>query len=310
MKKNIISIIIPIYNEASVVQLFFSKLLKVIKKLNLYKFEIIVINDGSNDKSLNYLLNFKKKYKELIIVDLSRNFGKESALTAGIDLAKGNAVIPIDVDLQDPPELIIKMIKKWENGSEIVVAKRTNRDSDSFLKRTSASLFYFFINILSQTNIPRNVGDFRLMDKQVIEIIKKLSEKNRFMKGIFSWPGFKVDFVEYERHKRVKGKSNFNFIKLLGLAIEAITSFSVVPLKIISIIGFFGIAISFIFSLIIIYQKIFIEEFIVGYAFITILILFFGSIQLLCIGIVGEYIGKIYYEVKNRPLYVIKKIYK
>ncbi len=310
MKKKLISVIIPIFNEYHTISIFINKLSKIISSIKKYNFEIIFINDGSSDKSLDLLLNLKKKFKNIVIIDFSRNFGKESALTAGIDLSKGQAVIPIDVDLQDPPELITKMIKKWETGSLIVAAKRINRKNDNFFKRNSANFFYYLMNLLSNVNISKNVGDFRIMDRVVVDDIKKLNEKNRFMKGLFAWPGYNIEYIEYKRERRVAGSTKFNFFKLTRLAIEGLTSFSTAPLKIISLFGFFGIICSFVLSLIIIYQRLFTEYLVSGYAFLAIIILFFGSVQIFFFGIVGEYIGKIYFEVKNRPHYLIKKIYK
>ena len=230
-------------------------------------------------------------------------------MTAGIDMAVGSAIIPIDVDLQDPPNLIKKMIKQWESGSDVVLAKRKNRLNENFLKRISASFFYKIYSFFVGNSKISNVGDFRLIDKRVVDNIKNLKEKNRYMKGLLSWPGFSSAEISYTRNKRKAGKSKFTFLKLLNLGFEGVTSFSVLPLKFFTFIGFIGIIFSFFFAIIIFLQKIFYENFIEGYAFLILLILFFGSLQLLGIGILGEYIGKIYIETKNRPINIIKNRY-
>lgn len=307
----IISIIVPIFNEIDTLPFFFERLIKVINNNKNYIFEIVIINDGSYDESLSYIIKLNEQYKNIVIVDLSRNFGKEAALTAGIDTAIGDAVIPIDSDLQDPPELISKLIEKWENNNfDIIEAKRIDRKSDSFFKKISSALFYSLLNLISKNKISNNVGDFRLVSREVVNSIKKLNERNRYMKGILSWPGFQKSFIEYKRDKRVAGKTKFSFFKLLHLAIDGITSFSIAPLKIITFLGFVGLIISLIFAIIILFQKFFLNNLVTGYAFLILIILFFSSVQLLSLGVMGEYIGKIYFEVKRRPIYIIKKIYK
>ena len=304
-----ISIIAPFFNEEESLPIFLEEVLNIVKQLSEYNFEIIFIDDGSTDNSLVFLKEMAKENKNIIVLELSRNFGKEAALTAGIDIAVGSAIIPIDVDLQDPPILIKKMIKQWESGSDVVLAKRENRLNENFLKRISASFFYKIYSFFVGNSKISNVGDFRLIDKRVVDNIKNLKEKNRYMKGLLSWPGFSSAEIPYTRNKRKAGKSKFTFLKLLNLGFEGVTSFSVLPLKFFTFIGFVGIIFSFFFAIIILFQKIFYENFIEGYAFLILLILFFGSLQLLGIGILGEYIGKIYIETKNRPIYIIKNRY-
>ena len=304
-----ISIIAPFFNEEESLPIFLEEVLNIVKQLSEYNFEIIFIDDGSTDNSLVFLKEMAKENKNIIVLELSRNFGKEAALTAGIDIAVGSAIIPIDVDLQDPPILIKKMIKQWESGSDVVLAKRENRLNENFLKRISASFFYKIYSFFVGNSKISNVGDFRLIDKRVVDNIKNLKEKNRYMKGLLSWPGFSSAEIPYTRNKRKAGKSKFTFLKLLNLGFEGVTSFSVLPLKFFTFIGFIGIIFSFFFAIIILFQKIFYENFIEGYAFLILLILFFGSLQLLGIGILGEYIGKIYIETKNRPIYIIKNRY-
>ena len=304
-----ISIIAPFFNEEESLPIFLEEVLNIAEELGEYNFEIIFIDDGSTDNSLVFLKEKAKENKNIIVLELSRNFGKEAALTAGIDIAVGSAIIPIDVDLQDPPNLIKKMIKKWESGSDVVLAKRENRLNENFLKRISAIFFYKIYSFFVGNSKISNVGDFRLIDKRVVDNIKNLKEKNRYMKGLLSWPGFSSAEISYTRNKRKAGKSKFTFLKLLNLGFEGVTSFSVLPLKFFTFIGFIGIIFSFFFTIIILLQKIFYENFIEGYAFLILLILFFGSLQLLGIGILGEYIGKIYIETKNRPIYIIKNRY-
>jgi len=304
-----ISIIAPFFNEEESLPIFLEEVLNIIEELVEYSFEIVFVDDGSTDNSLVFLKEKAKENKNIIVLELSRNFGKEAALTAGIDIAVGSAIIPIDVDLQDPPNLIKKMINKWESGSDVVLAKRENRLNENFLKRISASFFYKIYSFFVGNSKISNVGDFRLIDKRVVDNIKNLKEKNRYMKGLLSWPGFSSAEIPYTRNKRKAGKSKFTFLKLLNLGFEGVTSFSVLPLKFFTFIGFIGIIFSFFFAIIILFQKIFYENFVEGYAFLILLILFFGSFQLLGIGILGEYIGKIYIETKNRPIYIIKNRY-
>lgn len=305
----IISIIVPFFNEEESLPIFLDEIYKVDDQATNYNFEIIFIDDGSTDNGLNFLKKIAKNNKNIIILELSRNFGKEAALTAGIDIAIGSAIIPIDVDLQDPPNLINDMIKKWESGFDIVLAKRNNRLNENLLKRLSASFFYKIYTLFVGDSKNSNVGDFRLIDRKVIDNIKNLKEKNRYMKGLLSWPGFSTSEITYTRNKRKAGKTKFTFLKLLNLGFEGITSFSILPLKFFTFIGFTGIVLSVLFAIIILLQKLLYDNFIEGYAFLILLILFFGSLQLFGIGILGEYIGKIYIETKNRPIYIIKNRY-
>ena len=305
----IISIIVPFFNEEESLPIFLDAIYKVDDQATNYNFEIIFIDDGSTDNGLNFLKKIAKNNKNIIILELSKNFGKEAALTAGIDIANGSAIIPIDVDLQDPPNLINDMIKKWESGFDIVLAKRNNRLNENLLKRLSASFFYKIYTLFVGDSKNSNVGDFRLIDRKVIDNIKSLKEKNRYMKGLLSWPGFSTSEITYTRNKRKAGKTKFTFLKLLNLGFEGITSFSILPLKFFTFIGFTGIVLSVLFAIIILLQKLLYDNFIEGYAFLILLILFFGSLQLFGIGILGEYIGKIYIETKNRPIYIIKNRY-
>lgn len=306
--KPTITLICPCYNEEAVIELFFNKITNILDKIDL-SYEIIFINDGSQDSTLIKLKNLKELYTTIKIINLSRNFGKESALTAGLDNALGEVIIPIDVDFQDPPELVEELIKEWQNGFDIVLAKRKDRTSDSFLKAFSAKYFYKFHNKISDVSIPENVGDFRLITKKVLEAIKQLPENQRFMKGIFSWVGFKTTTIEYKREVRKAGESSFNGWKLWNFAIDGITSFSTLPLRIWMYIGIVISFLSLIYGVIIIAKTLFFGVDVPGYASLMVSILFLGGIQLISIGVLGEYIGRIYLEAKKRPPYIIESIY-
>ena len=301
MKK--ITIVVPVYDEESNIEFFYKSLKKVI--FNNENYEILFINDGSTDNTLDEIKKIGKEDKRVKFINFSRNFGKESALTAGIEFAKGDCLIPIDVDLQDPPHLIIKLIENWEKGYDVVLAKRINRHSDSFLKRVTAYIFYKFFNNLSEIKIPENVGDFRLIDRKVINALKKLPETNRFMKGLFAWIGFNTIVIEYERPTRKRGSTKFNAFSLIKLALEGLTSFSVEPLRIWAYLGLFFSTSSFVYAFYILFRTVVYGIDTPGYASIIIGILFIGGLQLLGIGIIGEYIGKIYSESKRRPPFIV-----
>lgn len=304
----LISLICPCYNEEAVVELFLKEMNIVLGDIDK-SYEIVFVNDGSRDNTLEKLLHAKEKYKYIRIVNLSRNFGKEAALTAGLDQAKGEVIIPIDVDLQDPPALIKDFIAHWENGSEVVLAKRIDRSMDSFAKRMSAKLFYRFNNKISKVAIPENVGDYRLITRKVLQALQQLPESERFMKGLFAWVGFKTSVVEYKRDARIAGDTSFNGWKLWNLAIEGITSFSTFPLKVWLYMGFVVSLISFLYGIFIIFKTIFLGVDMPGYASTMTTILFLGGIQLIGIGVLGEYIGRIYMESKRRPTYIIENEY-
>ncbi|MDD5460761.1 MAG: glycosyltransferase family 2 protein [Methylococcales bacterium] len=304
-----ISIICPFYNEDQMVPLFFKELFDAIRVID-DEIEVICINDGSRDQTLNKLIeqkNIAPANVKIRILDFSRNFGKEAALTAGIDLAIGDAVIPIDTDLQDPPQLIPELIKKWREGFEVVLAKRCDRSSDTLIKRKTAQWFYKIHNKLSSPHIPENVGDFRLLDRAAVEALKQLPERERFMKGLFNWVGFKTAQVTYIRNGREAGKSKFAMAKLWNFALDGITSFSTVPLKIWSYLGFLISFFAFIYSSFIIVRTLVYGIDIPGYASLLVVMLFLGGLQLIGIGVLGEYLGRIYIETKNRPIYIIRK---
>lgn len=306
----IISLVVPCFNESDNIEPFYKScgsLFKDFKKK--YAFEIVFIDDGSADNTLKTLLTLSKNDKNIKVIEFSRNFGKEAALTAGLQMATGNAVIPIDVDLQDPLSLIPQMIYLWEKGAEVVLARRTDRMEDSWLKRVTSSIFYKLHNSISSIKIPNNVGDFRLMDESVVHVINQMPEQQRFMKGLFAWVGFKTVTLDYKRPSRYLGKSKFSGWKLWNFAIEGVTSFSSTPLRIWSYIGTIGALLALMYAGFTIFKTLYYGIDIPGYASLLVVVLFFGSLQLIGIGVLGEYLGRVYMESKNRPIYIIRKKY-
>jgi len=303
-----LSIICPCFNEEGTIKIFLEKLIPIMQGVQR-SYEIIFVNDGSTDNTLNVLLKAKSKNPQIRILNLSRNFGKEAALTAGLEHAMGEVVIPIDADLQHPPEIIIELIKKWEDGFDVVVAKRTVRTGEGVIKKLTAKYFYKFHNQISDVEIPYNIGDFRLMSRKVIEALKRLPENQRFMKGLFAWVGFNTAVVEYEQAPRAAGKTCYNGWKLWNFALDGITSFSTLPLRIWMYIGFLISFLSFLYGSAIVINTLILGVDTPGYASMITVILFLGGIQLIGIGILGEYIGRIYKETKRRPLYIIEKEY-
>lgn len=301
-----LSIIVPCYNEEDSIELFVTEVSR--KLLNVCEnFELIFIDDGSSDATLDVLKKIKKNPNyDISIISFSRNFGKEAAMAAGINVAKGQAVTFLDCDLQDPPELLELMIEKWRKGAEVVLAKRVDRSSDSFLKRFFAAAFYKVHNMLADVCIYENVGDYKLLDRRAVDALKTIKEKTRFLKGLTSWIGFKVDYVEYKRPERRVGQTKFTFWKLWNYAIEGITSFSSVPLRIWTYVGSFITLFAFFRGLYIIAKILIYGIEVPGYASLFVAIMFFGGVQLLTLGIIGEYISRIYIETKDRPLYIIK----
>lgn len=305
--KEKISIVVPFYNEEISINPFFDAIVPILKSTEM-EYEIVCINDGSRDHTLEKLLERKVEIPQITIIDFSRNFGKEAAVTAGLDFATGNCVVPIDCDLQDPPELILEMLKKWRSGFDVVLGKRIDRSDDTFFKRLTSWGFYKVCRQLMNIELPPNVGDFRLMDRKVVDEMKKMRERTRFMKGLFAYAGFKTTYVEYKRPERYAGRTKWNYWKLWNYAIDGITSFSTVPLKIMTYFGFLVMTLAFLRGLWIIGRVIFEGIDVPGYASLMVAILFFGGLQLMGLGIVGEYIGRIYTETKQRPIYIVKEI--
>lgn len=303
-----ISVVVPFYNEGAGVAHFYQEISTILNGLPQYHFELVCVDDGSSDSTLVQLIELSKQDARVQVIEFSRNFGKEAALTAGIDFASGDAVIPIDADLQDPPDLIGGMIELWNDGAEVVLAKRVDRSSDTALKRMSASAFYRIHNLLSsEAVIPENVGDFRLMDRVVVDALKRLPERQRFMKGLFAWVGFKTVTLEYSRSPRAQGETKFSGWRLWNFALEGITSFSLLPLKVWTYFGIVGAFCAFFYALYIIIRTLIFGVDLPGYASLLVVSLFFGSLQLISLGILGEYIGRIYFESKQRPLYIVRK---
>jgi glycosyltransferase involved in cell wall biosynthesis len=307
MAAKLVSIVVPFHNEAGGVDRFFQEVSSTLERVPDYTFEIICIDDGSTDATLAELLAVAERDTRLRVLELSRNFGKEAALTAGLDAARGEAVISIDADLQDPPELIPRLIEEWSRGADVVLARRTDRSRDSFLKRTSAELFYRLHNRVSSVKIPENVGDFRLLNRAALDALKALPERQRFMKGLFAWIGFRTATVDYARQPRASGESKFSGWRLWNFALEGITSFSTVPLRIWTYVGALGAMLTFLYALFIIARVLLLGVDVPGYASLLVAVLFIGSLQLLSVGLLGEYIGRVYLETKQRPVYVVRR---
>lgn len=305
--KKLVTLVAPFYNEALGTAEFFRRVQEVAKALPAYRFEIVAVNDGSRDDTWNELRKARAQYPNVHLVDLSRNFGKEAALTAGLDRATGDAVIPIDSDLQHPPELIQEMLEQWEAGAEVVLARRRDRQTDGPVQKLAATLFYRFHNVISNVHVPPGVGDFRLMDKRVVEALRKLPENHRFMKGLFAWVGFRTVTVLYSPAERAQGSSSFNLWKLWNFALEGITSFSTAPLRIWSYLGACVSAVALIYAGIIVLKTLLHGADVPGYASLMVGTLFLGGVQLIGIGVLGEYVGRIYNEVKRRPVYLVRE---
>ena len=299
-----LSILTPMYNEAGGLAEFFRSLEAALKPLDV-EYEIVCVDDGSSDDTLVRLRQHAERNPRIKIVVLSRNFGKEAAMTAALDYSNGDVALPMDADLQDPPELIGAMLAKWREGYQVVYAKRSSRKTDTLIKRKTARLFYKVFNRLSDIKIPEDVGDFRLLDRNVIEAIKALPEKDRFMKGLFCWPGVKHTVIEFERQARTHGTSKYNYWNLWNFALSGITSFSTFPIRAGIYLGLIVASLSFLFGLWVIFKTVIIGVDVPGYASLLVAVLFMGGIQLFFLGLLGEYIGRIYKEVKNRPLYLV-----
>ena len=303
-----VSIVVPLYNEAPNVDCLLERLESVCEQLDL-SYEIVCVNDGSRDKTLSYLIKYHHQNPSIKVINLSRNFGKEVALTAGLDYATGQTVVPIDADLQDPPELIGEMLENWRNGYDVVYAVRRSRQGESWLKKFTADSFYRVISSMSPVSIPRNTGDFRLMDRKVVDALKQLPERSRFMKGLFAWVGFKQTEIYYDRAPRYKGQTKWNYWKLWNFAIDGITSFSLAPLKVWSYVGLSLSILALIYASFLLLRTLIYGVDLPGYASIMVVVLFLGGIQLITLGVIGEYLGRVYEEVKGRPLYLVRDLY-
>ena len=299
-----LSVVAPCYNEQEVLELFFGRMDAVLSGLGL-DYEIICVNDGSRDATLAVLVAAQQRDPRIKVIDLSRNFGKETALSAGLDAATGDMIVPIDVDLQDPPELIADFVTAWEKGADVAYGVRVDRSADSAAKRVSAQGFYRFFNRISDVPLPYNAGDFRLMDRKVVEVLKQLPERNRFMKGLFAWVGFNQVGVDYVRPERAAGSSTWRYWKLWNFALDGLTSFSSVPIRIWSYVGFAAAVLAFIFAATIIGRTLLFGADVPGYPSIVVILLLSFGVQMLAIGTLGEYVARIYQEVTGRPLYIV-----
>ncbi|SPA29209.1 prophage-derived bactoprenol glucosyl transferase [Cupriavidus taiwanensis] len=305
----LLSLVVPCYNEAESISKFFDSVFPVLESIDALRFEIVLVNDGSTDDTLDQLIAHSHRDPRVRVLDLTRNFGKEAALTAGLDEALGDAVIPIDADLQDPPALIPELVRRWREGAEVVLAQRTSRACDSWLKRVTAGAYYRIHNRLSDQKLPVNVGDFRLMDRVVVNALKQMPERRRFMKGLFAWVGYRTVIVPYEREARSAGHSKFSGWRLWNFALEGITSFSTMPLRSWTYIGVAIALGAFGYGAFIVARTLVLGIDVPGYASLLSVLLFLGGIQLIGLGVVGEYVGRIYDEAKGRPIYLVRRRY-
>lgn len=302
-----LSIIIPIYNEEGNIDKLFSRLNQVIQKLNLREVEYIFINDGSKDRSLELIKTLAKRESSVKYINLSRNFGHQIAVSAGLDNSKGDAVVIIDADLQDPPELIEDLYKKLREGNEVVYAKRLSRQGEGAMKKFTAKLFYRILRNVTAINIPVDTGDFRIIDRKIVDVLKNMPEQQKFLRGQISWIGFNQTYVEYDRDERYAGKTGYTYKKMARLALDGITSFSNFPLKFATIAGFVVSGISFFMILYALYSRFISKDYEPGWTSLMLAVLFIGGIQLIGIGIIGEYISRMSANIRNRPLYIIQE---
>ena len=307
VKVPMLSIVVPVKNEEHAVAPFIARVGPILDQVCAKEeWEILFVDDGSTDATLPAIVTAHARDKRISALSLSRNFGKEAALSAGLDYARGKAIVPMDVDMQDPPEVLPEMVAKWREGHEMVFGVRRSRESDPFTKRLTAGLYYRAHNMVSSDKIPEHAGDFRLMDRSVVEVIRALPERNRFMKGLFAWAGFKQTAVEYDRAEREHGTTKFNYWKLWTLALDGITSASTIPLRIWSYIGALVALFAIAYATFLALDTMFFGNPVPGYASIMVSVLFLGGIQLISLGVLGEYVGRILTETKQRPLYVIR----
>ncbi len=302
-----ITILVPCYNEENSLDFLYERLQSTVAQLKGYDFRILLINDGSRDHTLLKMKELHLKDPAVSYVSLSRNFGKEIAMLAGLDFAEGDAVILMDADLQDPPELIPQMIREWEKGYDDVYARRRSRAGETWLKKASAHCYYRILRKFADIDIPADVGDFRLLDRQAVNALCSLREKQRYTKGLFSWIGYNKKELTFDREPRSTGHSKMNFLKLFGLAVDGITSFSVAPLRLASILGLFISTVAFIYLVFVIVKTLIFGDPVAGYPSMISIILFMGGIQLIVLGIIGEYVGRIFYEAKARPDYLVSE---
>lgn len=306
MKDKKLSVVIPIFNEEPNIELLYQRLRQVLESIS-YSWELIFVNDGSQDASGELVKKLREKDRRVKYIEFARNFGHQVAVTAGVNHAFGDMVVIIDADLQDPPELILDMIQKWEEGYEVVYAKRKKRKGETWFKLWTARMFYRILRKITNFDIPLDTGDFRLIDKKVAENLRNMPERSRFIRGMVAWSGFRTIGIEYEREERYAGETKYPFKKMLRFAIDGITSFSYFPLQLASYLGIFFSVISFIAILLVLYLHFFTHKTIHGWTSTILAVLFIGGIQLFTLGIIGEYLARIGTDVKQRPIYVIRE---
>jgi glycosyltransferase involved in cell wall biosynthesis len=308
----LVSIVVAFYNEEKAIGAFFAEMDRTLKDFGKDlgpAVEFVCVNDGSRDSTLELLQAELARGRRMRIVNFARNFGKEAAMTAGIAEAKGEAVVVIDADLQDPPALISDFVAKWREGYDVVYGVRASRGSDTFAKRATAGAFYRLFNAIASVPIPHDAGDFRLMDRRVVNALLSLPERNRFMKGLFAWVGFRQTGVEFVRDPRVAGKTSWNYFRLWNFAVDGLTSFSIIPLRMASLAGAIISLIGFAYAAYLVVRTLVSGVDVPGYASIVVIVLFLGGVQLLCLGLIGEYLGRLYIEAKGRPLYIIADVF-
>jgi dolichol-phosphate mannosyltransferase len=310
-----LSVIVPVFNEEAVIQEFCLRLESVISVLikdyglNREEIEVIFVNDGSTDHTFDLLQHFCENHSGYRMINLSRNYGHQIAITAGIENSTGEAAAIIDADLQDPPEFILNLYRKFLEGYDVVSAVRSKREGETFFKLLTAKIFYRVMKRLTKVDIPVDAGDFRIISRRVAEALSRMKEKHRFVRGMVSWVGFKQTSMEYVREKRFAGETKYPLRKMLKFALDAITSFSSIPLRLSSYLGFIAASLGFLYSLVIFYTKFFTDRTVPGWTSIIIVVLFLGGVQLICLGMIGEYLSRLSEETKNRPLYLIEGIY-
>lgn len=306
--KPLISIVAPFFNEEAVIDRFFEAVTSALAALDT-DWEIVCIDDGSKDATLQRLLDHARKDRRITVLELSRNFGKEAALTAGLEACCGEVVVVLDADLQDPPELIGQMLEKWREGFDVVYGVRRSRDDDSLAKRLTARGFYKVFNRLTSEQLPPDTGDFRLMDRRVVDRLGELPERTRFMKGLFAWLGFRSTAITYDRPRRQQGQSAWSYWKLWNFALDGLTSFSTMPLRVWTYVGLTVSLLSFIYAGFLVFRTLVAGVDLPGYASLMVVILFLGGIQLISLGVIGEYLGRVFIEVKQRPVYLVDRVH-
>jgi len=303
----LLSVVVPVFNEEEGLNECINRLQQVMSAIGC-RWEIVFVNDGSRDGSLAILKNAKETLNNITVIDLSRNFGHQVAITAGIDFAKGDAIVTIDADMQDPPELIPELVAKWQEGYDVVHARRKNREGETIFKLWTATLFYRIVRQMSDIDLPVDVGDYRLISTKAAKALCTIREQHRYIRGLIAWLGFKQTFVDYDRRKRFAGGTKYSLIKMIRLSMDAVTAFSVVPLRLASLAGIFSAALAVFYLGYALYVKFILKTAVLGWTSVIFAVLGIGGIQLICLGIMGEYLGMMYSESKHRPLYLVNEI--